>query len=334
MIIFIERWQRRRHELIPMIIRRILFLIPLFFMVTLGVFGLAAISPYDPLDAYSGGFSEALTDTQKANLATILKLDIPWYMAWWNWLTTLFSGDLGLSRIYHQSVKDVILERLPWTFLLGGMGLLISVNLSLILGVRAGLNPRGYEDRLISAIATILQTIPPFVLALAALIIFAFYLNWFPMGGLTYPGQGITFSSTLAHLFLPSIVLGITQIPWLVLSLRASIQEVLTSDPVKGAKTRGIPQNRIVSHHIIPTALPPFIALIGSRLSELVAGSVLIETIFAWPGLGSALVNSAQSLDFSLLTILTLAITLLVLLGNLFADILFILLDPRVDADA
>ena len=109
---------------------------------------------------------------------------------------------------------------------------------------------------------------------------------------------------------------------------------MLASDAIRGARVRGIPYSRIISHHVIPTALPPFIALVGSRLPELVAGSVLVEAIFAWPGLGSALVRSAQSLDFPLLTFLTVAITVLVLAGNLLSDVLFVILDPRVDADA
>lgn len=329
-----RRWHRRRHEILLMVSRRVAFLVPLLLLVTLGIFALATVSPYDPLDAYLGGLAGGMTHAQQASLAATLHLDMPWYAAWWEWIKGIFSGDPGTSRAYQQPVMQVMHQRLPWTLLLGLTGLFISVFLAFLLGVRAGLHPNGWVDRAISVLATILQTIPPFVLALAALSIFALYLNWLPTGGLTWPGQETTLTSTIVHLILPGIVLGITQLPWLILSLRESILDVLASDAIRGARVRGIPYSRIISHHVIPTALPPFIALVGSRLPELVAGSVLVEAIFAWPGLGSALVRSAQSLDFPLLTFLTVAITVLVLAGNLLSDVLFVILDPRVDADA
>ena len=331
---FTGRWQRRRRDVLRMVARRLLFLLPLLLLVTLGVFALAAVSPYDPIDAYLGGRAGELTADQQAQLSATLGLNLPWYGAWWQWISDLFQGNLGTSRAYHQTVAQVVAERLPWTMLLGAVGLVISVLLAFWAGMWTGLHPAGAVDRLISTLATALQATPPFVLALAALSLFALTLNWVPTGGLTYPGEPITVRSTFDHLLVPGIVLGITQTPWLVMSFRESIFEALTSDAVRGARVRGIPRRMIIARHVLPAALPPFVALVGARLSELVVGSVLVETIFAWPGLGSALVSSAQSLDFPLLTFLTVAITVLILLGNLLADIVFVILDPRVDADA
>jgi len=328
------RWRRRHADVMRMMVRRILFLLPLLLFVTLGVFALAAVSPYDPIDAYLGGLAGELTANQLGQLSATLNLNLPWYSAWWQWMSDLFHGELGTSRVYHQSVVQVIADRLPWTLLLSAVGLVISVLIAFLAGVWAGRHPAGAIDRLLSALATTLQATPPFVLALAALSIFALTLNWVPTGGLTYPGEPVTLRSTFDHLLVPGIVLGITQTPWLIMSFRESIFEALTSDAVRGARVRGIPPRMIVLRHILPVALPPFVALVGARLSELVVGSVLVEAIFAWPGLGSALVSSAQSLDFPLLTFLTVAITVLILLGNLLADIVFVILDPRVDADA
>jgi len=329
-----ERWRRRQRDIVLMMLRRLAFLVPLLLVVTVGVFALASISPYDPLDAYMGGHAGELTPAQQTQLIEQLGLDIVWYKAWFLWAVDLAHGDLGTSRVFHQPVVQVLQERLPWTLLLGAVGLGLSVTLSFFLGLWAGLHPLGLIDSLVGSLATILQATPPFVLALAALGIFALSLGWVPTGGLTYPGQPITLPSTMAHLIMPGVVLAVTQIPWLILSLRESVTEVMASDAIRGAKVRGIPPRMIAWAHILPTALPPFVALVGARLPELVVGSVLVETIFAWPGLGNALVRSAQSLDFPLLTCLTLAITALVLLGNLLADIVFVLLDPRVDADA
>ncbi|MFD1744875.1 ABC transporter permease [Rhizobium helianthi] len=328
------RIKLRRRDLAIVAGRRLAFLLPLLVLVTLGVFGLAAISPFDPLDAYTGGRAGELSVTQQAQLTAQLRLDLPWYEAWFEWIRDIARGDLGISRAYHQPVVQVLEDRLPWTLLLGSAGFALSVALSLGLGVWAGLRPRGAVDTLISTLSVTMQATPPFVVALAALAIFALTLNWVPTGGLTYPGQPITFASTVIHLLMPGFVLALTQMPWLVLSLRESIAEAITSDAVRGARLRGIPPRRIVWRHVLPIALPPFVALVGARLSELIAGSVLIETIFAWPGLGTALVRSAQSLDFPLLTFLTVAATALVLIGNLLADLVFVILDPRVDADA
>lgn len=327
-------WHRRRREIAFLALRRFAFLIPLIIIVTLGVFALAAISPFDPLDAYMEGRAGELTQAQQQRIISELRLDAPWYAAWWAWAQDIGRGDLGISRTFQQPVMTVLQDRLPWTMLLGIIGFTGSIAISLPVGLWAGLHPRGTLDRLISSAVIVLQATPPFVLALAGLAVFAITLNWLPTGGLTDPGEPITASSTLRHILLPAAVLAITQVPWLVLSLRESVVEVMTSDAVRGARVRGIPSGMIARRHVLPSALPPFVALVGARLPELIAGSVLVESIFAWPGLGNALVRSAQSLDFSLLTFLTVATTALVLVGNLLADIAFVLLDPRVDADA
>lgn len=328
------RWRRRGGDIASMILRRLCFVFVLLVLVTAGLFALAAVSPFDPLDAYMEGSAGQLTIAQEQQLVEQLGLNLPWYQAWLSWLRGLFHLDLGSSRVYYQPVVQVLSERFPWTALLGASGLVISVSLSFILGAWAGFHPGGALDRTVNVVATVLQATPPFVLALAVLGLFALGLHWAPTGGLTYPGQPITFTATLTHLALPALVLGISQIPWFVLSLREAVAETLLSDAVSGARARGIPTRRIAFFHVLPTALPPFVALVGARLPELVAGSVLVEAIFAWPGLGSALVQGAFSLDFALLASLTAATVVFVTLGSLLADVIFVLLDPRVEADA
>ena len=328
------RWRRRRLEIAVMILRRFYFMCILLVLVTIGLFALAAISPFDPLDAYMHGNAGELSLAQERQLTEQLGLDIPWYQAWWTWFDNLLHLDLGVSRVYYEPVVRVISERFPWTALLGGLGLLISVSISFILGAWAGFHPTSLLDKMISAFATIVQATPPFILALAALGIFSIGLHWAPTGGLTYPGQPVTSAEVLAHVLLPAFVLGLSQIPWLILSFREACRETLLSDAVSGARVRGIPSPRIALFHVLPTALPSFVALVGARLPELVVGATLIETIFAWPGLGSAFIRGAFSLDFSLLAALTVAVIVFVTIGNLLADIAFVLLDPRVEADA
>ncbi len=330
----IGRWHRRRHEVASMVLRRLYFLVLLIFLVTIGLFALAAVSPFDPLDAYMRGNAGELTIAQERQLIEQLGLDLPWYQSWWMWFRNFLHLDLGTSRVYYEPVTQVLAERFPWSALLGALGLSISVLVSFVLGAWAGFHPGGVLDKVISAFSTILQATPLFILALMALGVFSLGLHWAPTGGLSYPGRPITVSATLEHLVLPALVLGISQIPWLVLSLRESIAETLASDAVAGARVRGIPHHRIAFFHALPTALPSFVALVGARLPELIVGCTLVETIFAWPGLGSALTRAAQSLDFALLASLTVGVIFFVTVGNLLADIIFVLLDPRVEADA
>nr|WP_053413184.1 ABC transporter permease [Corynebacterium lactis] len=317
-----------------MVVRRVAVAIPILVIVTAAVFALASVSPFDPLDAYLKGQAGNLTDAQRASISHQLGLDRSWWESWLVWLQGLATGDLGISRSYSQPVTQVLAERLPWTMLLGACGLIGAIALAFVLALWSAVRRGGAVDRLVLSVSTVIQATPPFVVALGGLGVFALAWKLFPTGGLTYPGQPVTFSSTLAHLTLPAVVLAITQVPWLVLSLRESIVEVMDSGAVTGAQVRGIPRRTIIFSHILPTAVPPFLALIGARLSELVVGSTLVEAVFAWPGLGTALVKSAQSLDFPLLSILTIATTGIVLLGNLLADVAFVVLDPRVEADA
>ncbi|WP_454978234.1 ABC transporter permease [Corynebacterium propinquum] len=328
------RFRSRKRLIIGIIIRRIFVAVPIMVAVTAAIFALAAASPFDPLDAYLKGQAGNLTEEQRTSISQQLGLDRPWWESWFIWIQGLFHGDLGISRSYSQPVTQVLAERLPWTMLLGACGLLGAIVLALGLALWAAIHRGGITDRLILSLATIIQATPPFVVALGGLGLLALGWKLFPTGGLTYPGQPVTISSTIDHLVLPAIVLAITQVPWLVLSLRESIVEVMDSGAITGAQVRGIPRRTIITSHILPTAVPPFLALIGARLSELVVGSTLVEAVFAWPGLGTALVKSAQSLDFPLLSILTIATTAIVLLGNLLADVAFVILDPRVEADA
>ncbi|MFC9440004.1 ABC transporter permease [Nocardia sp. NPDC057030] len=316
-----------------LIVRRLAVAVPLTGLVSLAVFALAAASPFDPLDAYLGAHGDGFTETQRAALRDRLGLQRNWFDAWWSWIGDLLRGQLGESRSYRQPVTQVLAERLPWSLLLGVLGGAVALVLAAILGAWAGLRRGGFIDRTISAAAVVLQAVPPFVLALGAVLLFASTLRWFPAAGLTDPGGGVTAGSTARHLVLPAVLLGVTQLPWLVLGLRETVARTLDSDAVKGARARGLPWRVIALRHVLPVAVVPFLALCGARLPELVVGATVVETIFSWPGLGSATVAAARSVDFPLLAILTVLITALVLLGNLAADAAAVLIDPRIDAD-
>lgn len=314
--------------------RRALVALPVVVLVSMGVFALAAVSPFDPLAAYLGDRYERATPAQRADLTQALGLDDSWWSAWTTWVGGLLHGDLGHSRVFGQPVAQVIAERLPWTLLLSGIALLVATLAGIALGLSAGLRPTSPLGRACTAAAVALQSVPPFVLSLTAIAALSLGLRWFPTGGATVPGRPVTLASLAAHLALPVLVLALSQLPWLVLSLRASVTSALTSDPVRGAVARGLPWRTVVRGHVLPVSLAPLVTVLGARLPELIVGAVLVEEVFAWPGLAAALVAAAQQLDFALLALLSVATTAAVLLGSLLADAAYLALDPRVSADA
>ncbi|WP_245866120.1 ABC transporter permease [Rhodococcoides kyotonense] len=316
-----------------MIGRRLLFVIPVCAAVSGGLFAAAAVSPFDPLVAYLGVRYTTTSDADKAMIAEQLGLDQPWYTTYWHWVQGVFTGDLGMSRSFGQPVAEVLAERVPWTLLLAGVGLALAATLALVLGVVAGIRSGGLLDRAITALCITIQGLPPFVLSLGAIALFALGLGWLPVAGLTDGGADPTVGSVVRHMALPVSVLALSQLPWLLLAVRESVSVSRGEDFVAGAVARGIPSSMVTRRHIVPTSLAPFVNVLGVRLPELVVGAVLVEEVFSWPGIAGAIVQSARDLDMALLAFLTVGTTLAVLIGSLLADVAVALLDPRVKTD-
>lgn len=328
-----SRWRRRGRDLVVLVTRRLAVTIPIVVVVSLGVFLLARFSPFDPLVAYLGDAYQTASLEQREQIGQALGLGDDWFGAWLTWVGGLLGGDLGHSRVFRAPVTEVIAERLPFTLLLSGTGLLLALALALVFGVAAGLRPGSLLDRLAEGISVVLQAIPAYVTGLLAIIVIALGLGLAPTGGVAPAGMAPTWGDIARHLVLPAAVLGISQMPWMLLSVRASVRSALASDAVAGAVARGLPPRTIIRGHVLPVSLAPVVTLVGARLPELVVGAVLVEEVFGWPGLASATVSAARALDFPLLAALTLGTTLVVLLGNLLADAAYLLLDPRVSHD-
>lgn len=327
------RWRRRGRDLAVLVGRRVLIAVPILAVVSAGVFALAAVSPFDPLASYLRDRYERVPPQQQAELRQALGLDQPWWSSWWSWVQDLAGGDLGRSRLYGQPVAQVIGERLPWTMLLSGTALVVAAVLGIAVGVCAGLRPGGLLDRASTGMAVVIQAMPPFVLSLGAIAVFSLGLHLLPTGGVAPAGQAPDGLGLLRYLLLPVLVLALSQVPWLVLTVRGGVVQALRSDAVRAATCRGLPRGVVVRGHVLPVSLAPVVTVLGARLPELIVGAVIVEEVFAWPGLARALVEAAKQLDFPLLAVLTLATTALVLAGSLFADATYLLLDPRVSAD-
>ena len=294
------------------------------------MFGLAALSPFDPLASYLGtGYAE-LTEAERADVAAAIGADLPWWRQWLDWIAGVFTGDLGFSRSYGRSVIDVLSERLPWTILLSATGMAFAVIIAVTLGTWAGRRPGGVVDRAIVALGVFIGATPSFIYALGVVMIFAVTLNVIPAGGASPIGEAPSLFTVGPHLVAPALVLAVTQLPWPLLAVRQATVEAIGSDAVENARARGVPHGVVLRRHIAPMSLMPLVTLVGGRLSELVVGAVIVEAVFSWPGLAEATVESAKSVDFPLLAATTVLTTVLVMGGSLVADVAYKLLDPRV----
>ncbi|MER7016339.1 ABC transporter permease, partial [Saccharopolyspora sp. NPDC000359] len=221
-----------------LVLRRLGFAVPVLVVVALGVFLLAAASPFDPVHQYYGVQIFGASAADVARVRAELGLDDPVLVQFWHWLTGVLGGDLGVSRSFRQPVAQVLAERLPWTILLAATGLALAVVIALVLGTVAAWRQGGWVDRVVTATGHALEGVPPFVLALLSIAVFSLGLGWLPVAGLTDAGEAVSFGQVAEHLALPALVLGISQSPWLVLHVRQSMLTSLAEDHVTGARAR------------------------------------------------------------------------------------------------
>lgn len=320
--------------MIAVIRRRLAVAVPVLFATTIGMFLLGAASPMDPAMQYAGAAAFTATPENLAQIRANWGVDDPLPVQYARWLSNLIQGELGWSTSRHEPVASVIAARAGWTLLLIGITLAAVLIGSLVLGTIAAYRRGGLFDRALRAAAYAVESMPVFWLALAAIAVFALALGWFPAGGLTdVTATSTTFTDVAHHLILPVTVLAISQAPWFLLFVRDSVAESLRDDHVLAARARGLRGRTVLFGHALRTALLPFLTLIGTHLPELVGGSVLVETVFSLPGLGTASVQAALGSDFPLLAAITLITTAVVLLANLVTDLAYTAADPRVRID-
>ncbi|MFF0514562.1 ABC transporter permease [Streptomyces sp. NPDC004250] len=311
--------------------RRALFAVPVVLVVTFGVFAIAAASPFDPVKAYAGtaalGADQETLDRLRENLG----VDQSFAVRWWHWLTSALTGDLGHSGVMRQPVTQVIGERLVWSALLCAVAFAAAVLVGTVLGVLAARRPGSTLDRAVTSLAYTLEAAPVFWIALLAVWLFALQWDVLPAGGLTdTASERVTPGQVASHVVLPAGVLAVSQLPWFTLYVRQGVGDALAEDPVRGARARGLGERTVLLGHALRSGLLPVLTLIGSRVPELITGALLVESVFSWPGIAAATVEAATAVDFPLLAALTTLATAAVLAGNLLADLLYGLFDPRV----
>lgn len=312
--------------------RRLVGTVALLVVVVVVTFGLIHLAPGDAaqtLAGQGGGDPQYLATVRRS-----LGLDRPLLEQIGVYLASVFRGDLGFSVLQGKPVLDVIVQRLPATLLLAGSSLVISVGGGVVLGVLAAARERRRADAAISTGALTLSSMPAFWVAQVLVGLFAVRLGWLPTGGLTSPsatpGALATVLDVVRHLVLPAGVLSLVMLGLIVRITRSSMIDVLHEDYVRVARSRGLSQRRVLFRHALPNALRPVVTLVTAELGIVLTGTVLVEVVFSWPGLGTLLLDSVLSRDNPTLVGLLLFAGFAVAMANLLADVIYVAIDPRV----
>jgi peptide/nickel transport system permease protein len=310
------------------ILRRLLYAIPTLLGVAVLAFVLIHIAPGGPVAALVG---DRGTPAQIAQVTHSLGLDKPLYQQFFAWLGALAHGDLGFSYVLQAPVTQLIAQRLPPTLLLMGFALLISIAIAIPLGVVQAARQRTRFDRLASLAVFIAWSMPTFWFGTLLIALFAVTLGWSPVGGLqTIDTTAFDWPSRLAHLTLPAATLAIVSIAGWSRYVRGSMIEQLREDYARTAIAKGLGPSTVLFKHVLRNALIPFITLLGSSLPGLFGGAVITESIFAYPGMGQLFWQAALDRDYAVLLGMTVITGVLVILGNLLADLAYGIVDPRV----
>lgn len=303
----------------------------LLIIVCLASFMLIQYSPIDPVRAYIGEMP--VTAEHKAKLEAYWGVNIPPQEKFLNWAGDILKGDFGTSLIYRVPVIDVIKERFTASLVLMGISWLFSGILGFALGIIAGAKQGTWVDKAIKIYCYALAAAPTFWLALVLLIVFSVYLGWFPIGlrvpiGVT--ADNVTFFDWFKRLILPALTLSLLDIAKITMFTREKLIEVLSSDYVLFAKARGEKGLDLVLRHGIRNVALPAITLQFLGFSELFGGTVLVEQVFSYPGIGQTAVAAGLKSDVPLLLGIVIFSTLFVFFGNLIADIIYEFVDPRI----
>ena len=306
----------------------------LMLAVGLVVFALVSMSPIDPVQANVGQAAYVnMSEAKRAQLASYWGGDVPFWERFANWAGALLQGDMGTSLRFNAPVSEVIAHRAANSLALMGIAWLLSGVLGFALGVAAGARRGGALDRVVRSYCFLLASTPTFWLGLLILMVFAVQLGWFPIGfsvPIGVSAADVTLADAAHHLVLPAFTLSVTGVANIALHTREKVVDVLESDYVRFARARGESELSVIVHHGLRNVALPAVTLQCAFISEIFGGSVLVEQVFSYPGLGQAAVTAGLGGDVALLAGIALVSAALVFGGNLLANILYGVLDPRM----
>ena len=307
--------------------RRVLESIPLLLGIAVLSFIFMQLAPGGPdtLFARNGRMSAA----QLANIRRSMGLDRPPHEQLFAWITNIFRGNLGVSYSQYRPVSEVIAEVFPNTVILMGAGLLISLVSALVFGILAARNPYGAFDNVSSFLSYFGLAMPVFWFGLMLQLLFAVRLGWLPSAGM-YSASGGGLPDLLRHLVLPALTIAIGSIAGWSRYVRSSTLEQLSQDYVRSARSKGLSERRVMTGHVLRNSLIPLATVVGIDVPLYLTGAVLTETVYSWPGMGRLFFDALTVRDYPVLMGILVLGAVLIILGNLVADLVYGLLDPRI----
>ena len=313
------------------ILRRVLLMLPQIFILSVLAFLIAKMMPGDP-------FTGLITPETDPNTIEALRVKSGFYdplpVQYWNWISKAFRGDFGQSYTYKYEVTKLIGERIGNTVWLSLLTLILTYLIALPLGMIAGRFQNSWADKAIVVYTFITYSIPVFVFALVLLWLFGYTLGWFPTRGSVdsdvVAGTLAYYVNKFHHMILPAFTMAILSTTGTIQYLRTGVIDAKSQDYVRTARAKGVPENVVFNRHIFRNSILPIAAFLGYEFTGLIGGSVFIENIFSYPGMGNLFVSSITGRDYSVILALLLLFGTATLLGTLLSDIIMSIVDPRV----
>ena len=314
------------------VLRRLAIAVPVIIGILILAFCFVHLLPGSPLQMLIPPNDLAGPDSAKflANMQVQLGLNKPLPIQWLDWIGQVFQGNLGYSYDQQVPVTSLIGQRIGGTLLLSLTALLLALVIAIPLGVTAALKQRSWFDYLAVGVSMLAISIPVFFLGLMAIYFFSLRLGWLPPGGRSSLGAADSFADTVKHLAMPACVLAAVLLGPYVRYVRQSMLEVLRMDYIRTAVAKGVPRSRVVFGHALRNALIPLTTVLAIQIPALLAGTLVIETVFAWPGLGKLVYDAISNRDYPIILAVVMLSAALVIAFNVVADIVAALLDPRI----
>jgi len=318
--------------LIRYVIRRLLVSVPLIWALATLTFFIVRLAPGDPLAMY---YNPEIDPEVMETIRVRLGLDQPLHVQYVKWLGALAQGELGISFGHHRPVLDILKETIPNTLVLTVFSLGLILAVGIVVGVVSAVRQYSWVDNVTTLGALFIYSMPGFWLGLMLIILFSLKLGWLPASQMQsvdaeYMTWGARLWDRMVHLAMPVFVLGIASAASVARYVRGSLLEVIRQDYVRTARAKGLPEGRVVFRHALVNALIPVITLLGLYLPFLLSGAVVTETIFAWPGMGRLTIGAIFARDYPIVMAANLIAGFMVVAGNLLADVLYGIVDPRI----
>ena len=312
------------------IFKRILVAIPTLLIISFMIFSLLYITPGDPVLLMLGsGDTQSVSQEQYDAVRAELGLDKPFFERYMDFITGAVTGDLGTSYITGEDVFDTVMMRMPATLILTVASVLVGLLVAVPLGILAAVKHNSIWDSIATFLATIGVSLPKFWFGLVLIIYLSLRLKIFPSQGIAYIDRD-GLGAFLSHLFLPAVSLGLGLAATQTRMIRSSMLEVLNQDYIRFAKSKGFKDKIVIIRHAFKNAMIPVVTVLGSEIGALLGGAVVTETIFSLPGVGKLAINSIARRDYPMIQGNTLILCAIFLLINLFVDIIYAWLNPRI----